>query len=164
MKLRALVVGTFFMGAVFVLAPFAMVQLNGMWDWPRWSSGVGRMAGGGLMLAGLVAVAYCSGLFWRVGAGTPVPVEPPRQMVMSGFYRYSRNPMYVAHAAILLGLFVYRGEISLLLYAGIYLAGIHAWIVWGEEPELRQRFGNEYIQYTQRVPRWISFRRRPVAE
>ena len=162
MKLRALAAGTTFLGAVFALGPFAMVELNGISGWPRWSSGVGRAAGGGLMFAGIVTVAYCSGLFWRIGAGTPVPVEPPKHMVITGLYRYSRNPMYVAQAAILLGLFFYRGELSLLLYAGTYLAAIHAWIVRGEEPELRQRFGDEYIQYTRRVPRWISIRGRPV--
>jgi len=104
MKVRGLAAGTTFLGAVFVLGPFAMVELNGILGWTRWSSGVGRAAGCGLMFAGIVTVAYCSGLFWRIGAGTPVPVEPPKHMVITGLYRYSRNPMYVAQAAILLGL------------------------------------------------------------
>ena len=63
--------------------------------------------------------------------------------------------MYSAHAAILLGLFFYSGELSLLLYAGIYIGVIYTWIVLREEPELQERFGAEYDRYTQRVPRWV---------
>jgi protein-S-isoprenylcysteine O-methyltransferase Ste14 len=64
--------------------------------------------------------------------------------------------MYSAHAAILLGLFFYSGELSLLLYAGIYIGVIYTWIVLREEPELRKRFGAEYDRYMQRVPRWVT--------
>lgn len=63
--------------------------------------------------------------------------------------------MYVAQVAFLFGLFVYRGELALLLYAAIYTGAIHASVVRSEEPELRQRFGEEYVRYTQQVPRWI---------
>jgi protein-S-isoprenylcysteine O-methyltransferase Ste14 len=75
--------------------------------------------------------------------------------VITGLYRHSRNPMYVAHAAYLLGLFLYRGELCLLLYAALYVVAIHTSIVLGEEPELRERFGEEYDRYTQTVPRWL---------
>jgi protein-S-isoprenylcysteine O-methyltransferase Ste14 len=139
-----------------------MIELNDALDWPRWSTAAGCLIGGGLILAGIVAVAYCSRLFSSIGRGTPVPLQPPKHMVIEGLYRYSRNPMYVAHTAILLGLFLYRGELLLLVYVGVYLAGMHTWIVRGEEPELRQRFRDEYVAYTQRVPRWISIRHRPV--
>lgn len=162
MKARAVAAGTAFMGTVFVIGPLAMIELNDALGWPRWSLPAGPVIGGGLLLAGFAAVAYCSRLFSSIGRGTPVPLEPPKHMVIEGLYRYSRNPMYVAHAAILLGLFLYRGELPLLLYVGVYLAAMHTWIIRGEEPELRQRFRDEYVAYTQRVPRWIWARRRPL--
>jgi protein-S-isoprenylcysteine O-methyltransferase Ste14 len=70
--------------------------------------------------------------------------------------------MYVAYVAILLGLFLDRGELSLVLYAVIWAAVEASWVVWREEPELRRRFGEEYVRYTQQVPRWIPQRLRGV--
>ena len=112
--------------------------------------------GAGLVLAGIVLLAYCSGFLSRVGKGTPVPIEPPEHLVIEGLYRFSRNPIYVAQVAYLVGLFVYRGELALALYAAIFAGAIHISVVRAEEPELRQRFGEEYVRYTQAVPRWIS--------
>ena len=156
MKPTSIVAGSALIGVLFVLAPAGAVQLNEAWDWPRWQIAGGRVWGSGLVLAGIVVYAYCSGLFSRIGKGTPVPLEPPEHLVIGGLYRFSRNPMYVAQVAYLLGLFVYHGELSLALYAAIFAGAIHASVVRTEEPELRQRFGEEYLRYTQEVPRWIS--------
>jgi protein-S-isoprenylcysteine O-methyltransferase Ste14 len=68
--------------------------------------------------------------------------------------------MYVAHAAYFVGVFLCRGELCLLVYAALYAVAIHMWIVWGEEPELRERFGTEYDRYAQTVPRWLWTRPR----
>ena len=156
MKPTSIVVGSALIGTLFVLAPAGAVQLNAALNWPRWQIAGGRGLGSCLVLAGIVVYAYCSGLFSRVGKGTPVPLEPPEHLVIEGLYRFSRNPMYVAQVAYLLGLFVYRGELSLALYAAIFAGAIHTSIVRTEEPELRQRFGKAYVRYTQEVPRWLS--------
>jgi protein-S-isoprenylcysteine O-methyltransferase Ste14 len=156
MKPISIVAGSALIGTLFVLVPAGAVQLNEAWNWPRWQIAGGRGLGSCLVLAGIVVYAYCSGLFSRVGKGTPVPLEPPEHLVIEGFYRFSRNPMYVAQVAYLLGLFVYRGELSLALYAAIFAGAIHTSVVRTEEPELRQRFGEEYVRYTQKVPRWLS--------
>ncbi len=158
MSLPALAIGAAFLLVAFALIPLGMVELNEAWGWPRWRSGVGHALGNGLMLAAIALAVYCSHLFSRVGKGTPVPVDPPKQLVITGLYRYSRNPIYVAHVALLLGLFLNRGELGLLLYAILYAGVIHAWIVLREEPELRQRFGDEYSRYAGSVPRWIRIR------
>jgi protein-S-isoprenylcysteine O-methyltransferase Ste14 len=155
-KPTSVAAGAAFAGILFILAPAGAVQLNEALDWPRWQIAGGRVLGSCLVLAGIAVYAYCSGLFSRFGKGTPVPLEPPKHLVIEGLYRFSRNPMYVAQVAYLLGLFVYRGELSLALYAAIYAGAIHTSVVRTEEPELRQRFGEEYVRYTQEVPRWIS--------
>jgi protein-S-isoprenylcysteine O-methyltransferase Ste14 len=159
MKLSTAGMAATVLGVIFVLGPIGMVQLNEACDWPRWQSGAGSAIGAGLLLAGIAMAAYCSNLFSRVGEGTPVPTEPPKRLVVSGLYRFSRNPIYVAHLAFLLGLFLHRGELSLLLYAALYAGVLQVWIVGGEEPELRQRFGEEYERYMREVPRWIGIRR-----
>ena len=156
MKPTSIAAGTAFIGTLFVLAPAGAIQLNEALDWPRWQIAGGRALGAVLVLAGIALFAYCSGLFSRVGRGTPVPLEPPERLVIEGLYRFSRNPMYVAQIAYLVGLFLYRGELSLALYAAIYAGAIHTSVVRTEEPELRQRFGEEYVRYTREVPRWIS--------
>jgi protein-S-isoprenylcysteine O-methyltransferase Ste14 len=155
MKPTSIALGAAFLGTLFVLVPFGAIQLNEACEWPRWQIAGGRVVGSVLILAGIGVFAYCSGLFRRVGKGTPVPIEPPGHLVIEGLYRFSRNPMYVAQVVFLLGLFVYRGELALLLYAAFWAVAIHFSVVWREEPELRQRFGEEYVRYTREAPRWI---------
>ncbi len=162
MKPGSIAMGTVFLGTVFIFAPAGAIQLNGAYGWPRWQVPGGAVVGICIMLAGIAVLLYSSGLFSRVGRGTPVPIEPPEHLVITGLYRYSRNPMYVAQVAVLLGLFLYRGELSLALYAAIWAGAVGSWVVWREEPELRRRFGEEYVRYTQQVPRWIPRRLRGV--
>lgn len=155
MKPASIAMGTVFLSTVFVLLPAGAIQLNEVWDWPRWQLPGGSAVGAGLIVAGIAVILHCAGLFSRLGRGTPVPIQPPERLVIKGLYRYCRNPMYVAQVAILLGLFVYRGELSLLAHVVLYAGVVKAWVVWREEPELRRRFGEEYLRYAQRVPRWI---------
>jgi protein-S-isoprenylcysteine O-methyltransferase Ste14 len=161
MKVRTAALGATVLGTVFALGPWAMIRLNENWGWPVWRSDIGQVIGGVLIVAGIAVAAYASRLFARIGRGTPVPTEPPTQLVLSGLYRYSRNPMYVADVAILFGLFLHRGEVALLLYAVLVLGFIQAWVVWHEEPVLRRRFGEAYVRYTKAVPRWL-YRRGPT--
>jgi protein-S-isoprenylcysteine O-methyltransferase Ste14 len=156
MKLRTAAAGTVFLSTVFILAPIGMVRLNDALGWPLWRTPVSEALGGALMIASLAVILYCSNLFSRIGGGTPVPVEPPRHLVIGGLYRYSRNPIYVAQVGILLGLFLHRGEAALLLYTCIWAGLVHTLVVRREEPELARRFGPEYERYRARVPRWIG--------
>ncbi len=84
-----------------------------------------------------------------------MPIDPPIQLVASGVYRFSRNPIYVAYVAVLFGLFLFFGSLTLLAYAVLCAAVIQLLIVAWEEPVLRRRFGEEYERYTRQVRRWI---------
>jgi len=143
---------------VLVEGPRQMIQLNAEWQWPRWQIPGGRLIGSALMVGTVAVWLYCSRLFERVGKGTPFVTEPPQQLVTVGLYGYSRNPIYVAHVAFLLGWFLRSGCPAVLLYTGVIVALIHATIVWLEEPGLRERFGEAYVRYTHTVPRWLSIR------
>ena len=90
---------------------------------------------------GLGAAGYCSRLFARIGKGTPFPIAPPKELVVLGLYRFTRNPIYVAQVAILLSYFCYSGELALLLYSAVWALLVQGFIVWVEEPGLRNRFG-----------------------
>src|SRR5207244_2328148 len=97
-------------------------------------------------------------LFARIGEGTLALTEPPKQLVIAGFFRYSRNPVYLADLSIIFGEFLFFGHLALLLYLAAAASAVHALLVCWEEPELRGRFGEEYDRYVQTVPRWFPIR------
>jgi protein-S-isoprenylcysteine O-methyltransferase Ste14 len=156
-KLHALAGSTLF----FVIAPGTV---SGYLPWmiTRWKMEPpflhqqwSRAPGIVLLLAGLVPLVNS---FWRFameGLGTPAPVAPPGHLIVSGFYRHVRNPMYVALVAIILGQALLFADIHLLWYgAGVWL-GCHLFVVGYEEPALRRRFGDQYEAFRDNVPRWI---------
>ena len=111
----------------------------------------------GLLLISLATAAYlwCVSLFVVRGRGTPALIDPPRRFVFSGLYRYSRNPMYLAAAMFLFGEALLFGSWTLLVYGLLIVAIFHSLIVVHEEPELVSTFGQSYVSYRRRVPRWL---------
>lgn len=108
-----------------------------------------------LILAGLPVLLESFGRFALEGLGTPAPVLPTQVLVVSGFYRYVRNPMYLAIASIVLGQGLLFGDVFLLLYAAVAWAAFHSFVLLYEEPKLRLRYGAEYQAYCARVGRWL---------
>ncbi len=104
---------------------------------------------------GSAGVLWCFWDFTFRGRGTPLPTDPPKELVVSGLYRYVRNPIYVSVILILLGHFLWFGFWSLLAYTGLAFAGTHLFVTLYEEPHLRSRFGITYEDYLHRVPRWL---------
>ncbi len=108
----------------------------------------------------LIAISSLSVLVWCVidfaqtGRGTPAPIDPPRRLVIRGPYRYTRNPMYHCVLTILLCEAIAFRSTSLGAYLIFLALGFHLFIIVVEEPGLRRRFGDEYRQYCQSVPRW----------
>ena len=110
--------------------------------------------GGVLVLAGMASVVDSFARFALVGLGTPAPVAPPTQLVVSGQYRYVRNPMYVAVLSIVLGQSLIFGSGVLLRYAGLLWVLFHLFVVLYEEQTLAARFGQSYAEYRRNVRRW----------
>lgn len=108
-----------------------------------------------LWLTGLAMLVWCFWDFLAKGKGTPAPIEPPKELVVSGLYNYVRNPMYVGIASILIGHFLWFGFWNLLVYLAIVVIAFHLFVTLYEEPNLRERFGAAYEDYCKRVPRWI---------
>ena len=78
-----------------------------------------RLAGGALLSLGATALLDSFGRFAIQGIGTPAPVFPTRHLVITGLYRYVRNPMYVAVVSAILGQGLILGNIQLLEYGGV---------------------------------------------
>ncbi len=108
-----------------------------------------------LWLIGSIILLWCFWDFTFKGRGTPAPIDPPKELVATGFYRYVRNPMYVGVLAILIGHFLWFGYWNLLIYAIVVFIGFHTFVAYYEEPTLQRKFGASYEDYLKRVPRWI---------
>ncbi len=108
-----------------------------------------------LWLIGTIILLWSFWNFLIQGRGTPAPVDPPRELVAVGFYRYVRNPMYVGVLLILIGHFLWFGFWWLLAYTVFAFIIVHLFVTLYEEPTLKRKFGTAYEDYLQRVPRWI---------
>jgi protein-S-isoprenylcysteine O-methyltransferase Ste14 len=115
------------------------------------------------ILAGLVIYLRSAWDFVAAGRGTPAPIDPPKRLVARGFYRFSRNPMYVAVLAVLLGEAIVLGSATLAAYALAVGIAFHLFVVLYEEPTLRRLYGRAYEEYCNEVPRWFPLLRRPRA-
>ncbi|MGH2376726.1 MAG: methyltransferase family protein [bacterium] len=113
-----------------------------------------RWIGLALVTLGLPVVGEAMVRFVRDGLGTPAPILPPERLVVSGPYRYVRNPMYIGVISMVVGQALIFGSRAVLVYALCVAAAFHAFVLWYEEPTLHRRFGAEYEAYRREVHRW----------
>lgn len=145
----------------FVIAPFTAGFVVPWWiaGWRMGASFMGevlfRAVGFLLVLIGTVPIVESFGRFAVVGLGTPAPIAPPKHLVVTGFYRYVRNPMYVGVIAVILGNALVLGDARIFLYAAIFVLAAAVYVRLYEEPTLRRLFGLEYREFCAHVPRWI---------
>lgn len=111
---------------------------------------------GGLLIA--VAAVILIDAFLRFalqGIGTPAPVLPTRRLVVTGPYRFVRNPMYVAVVSMILGQGCVFGDLRIFAYGLACWLAMHLFVLIYEEPTLRRTFPEDYAIFTENVPRWI---------
>ena len=107
---------------------------------------------------GSVLLLWCVRDFYVTGKGALAPWSPPRNLVVVGLYRWSRNPMYLAVFLILLGWAVGLGTRGLWIYAAGMLLVFHLRVVFFEEPWLARQHGEAWLHYKAQVPRWLGRR------
>jgi protein-S-isoprenylcysteine O-methyltransferase Ste14 len=108
-----------------------------------------------VLLFGVIVLTLCIVEFALRGSGTLSPLDPPRQLVVTGLYRWVRNPMYVGVAFILIGEVLIARSNSLALYTLTFVICTTLFIVGFEEPYLERSFGLSYADYKRHVRRWI---------
>ena len=96
---------------------------------PSDGAGVLRWTGIILIAAGLVIVVEAFARFAWEGLGTPAPIAPTRSLVVSGFYRFVRNPMYVAVTALIFGQAVLFANWGVALYGVFVAAAFHTFVL-----------------------------------
>jgi protein-S-isoprenylcysteine O-methyltransferase Ste14 len=147
--------------AFLVIAPGFVAGVVPWWigGWrmlaPFWGIRLFRPAGGILIALGAVGLLDSFARFAIEGLGTPAPVFPTRRLVVTGQYRYVRNPMYVAVVSAILGQGLLLGNAVILLYGGLVWLAMHLFVTGYEEPRLKATYGAEYDGFRRAVPRWI---------
>jgi protein-S-isoprenylcysteine O-methyltransferase Ste14 len=111
--------------------------------------------GWALVLVGAAVLVHAFVRFVVEGIGTPAPLAPTERLVVGGAYRYVRNPMYLAVAALIVGQALVLGRFVLLAYAAAFAVVVAAFVHGYEEPTLSKRYGEEYDAYRRNVPAWI---------
>jgi protein-S-isoprenylcysteine O-methyltransferase Ste14 len=109
-----------------------------------------------LLIAGF-AVAIAGVVSFRRARTTVNPLNPEKSsaLVVSGIFRWTRNPMYLGVLVCLLGVVVWFGSVPALLVPVVFVAYIDRFQIVPEETALRARFGEEFESYRARVRRWI---------
>jgi protein-S-isoprenylcysteine O-methyltransferase Ste14 len=143
-------------GTVTVLAPYWLLSSRSAAG--PMNMGLVRSLGLLPILLGASIYFWCAWDFASAGRGTPAPIDPPKELVVHGLYRYLRNPMYVGILSILLGEALFLESLRLFEYTAVVFLFFYLFIVLYEEPVLKQKFGESYQRYCETIPRWLPWR------
>lgn len=150
---KSLLNALLFFGIFMVALPWAAG-----WLWPTavplpsWF----RLVSGALLFVSGVAIwIVCLDTFSRRGRGTPFPLDAPRRLVTTGPFAVIRNPIMAAELLVIWAEALFFSVAGIYVYAALATLAGHLAVLYGEEPELRERFGQEYEAYYRRVPRWF---------
>jgi len=108
-----------------------------------------------LLVPGAAMISWTYIQFFRAG-GTPVPINPPQKLIITGLYAYSRNPMLMGIFLVFFGVGVLTGSISLtFIFSPLLVLFFYFQITKVEEKEMGLKFGQAYREYKQRAPRFF---------
>ncbi|HEU4939070.1 MAG TPA: isoprenylcysteine carboxylmethyltransferase family protein [Vicinamibacterales bacterium] len=139
-------------GTVAGYIPFLILQSSADQLRPRASIGSGLAAC--LIALGAAVLLRCVWDFFAAGRGTLAPFDPPRHLVVSGLYRFTRNPMYNGVALVLIGEAWLFRSLALWKYAALVFVMFNVMVLAYEEPTLESQFGESFRIYKRAVPRW----------
>jgi len=154
-RLRAILGSALFLFA----APGVVAGLFPYWI-TGWRFGAPAFPGAAFVAAALIALGAIvlldsfARFAWQ-GRGTPAPIAPTETLVVSGWYRHVRNPMYVAVTALNIGQALLFANTAQALYAACIWLAFHLFVYFYEEPTLRGQFRESYDAYRRAVPRWL---------
>jgi len=138
-------------GILLVLLPWWMTRFHVPEDEPWWQV----MGCAALIVAGLIPLLESIWRFIVIGRGTLMPAVPTEHLVVSGLYRYVRNPMYVGVFMVIAGEAMLLRSRSVALELAYVLLGMELFVRFYEEPKLSRTFSGEYTTYRSNVRRWL---------
>jgi protein-S-isoprenylcysteine O-methyltransferase Ste14 len=113
-----------------------------------------RYGGAALAALALGLILWAALLFRRAGTNIR-PYLPSTALVVCGPYRFTRNPMYLGMAGILLGAAIFAGSITPFIVIPAFMALVQERFIVPEEAKLEAAFGQAYLEYKARVRRWL---------
>ena len=136
---------------VLIIIPAIFLDLNAP-EFNNWTSWLAVVTG----FLGLALVVSCVRLFAKSGGdGTPAPWDPVANLIITGPYRYVRNPMLSGVIIILFSEALVFWSLSFFIYSTLFVLINMAYFPLVEEPGLIKRYGAAYKIYMNNVPRWI---------
>jgi protein-S-isoprenylcysteine O-methyltransferase Ste14 len=137
-----------------LLGLISIFALNELYPMIRFTSLIFQVLGGVVIVVGLLLLVMANGLFVRAGTDV-IPFRKVSTLVITGIYRFTRNPMYLGMAAVLLGCALTVGVVPALLVPLAFVVIVEARFIRPEEQMLRELFPQEFPAYCQRVRRWL---------
>lgn len=136
---------------VLIIIPAIFLDLNAP-EFNNWTSWLAVVTG----FLGLALVVSCVRLFAKSGGdGTPAPWDPVANLIITGPYRYVRNPMLSGVIIILFSEALVFWSLAFFIYTTLFVLLNMAYFPLVEEPGLIKRYGAAYKIYMNNVPRWI---------
>jgi protein-S-isoprenylcysteine O-methyltransferase Ste14 len=137
-------------GTVVGLIPWLITRWEIADSIPMWQIVIGVV----LIVAGIIPPVHAFAQFVKAG-GTPMPVAPTERLVVTGFNRFVRNPMYAGLITAIVGQALVFGSWWLALYAAAFWVITASFVRWYEEPTLVREYDGEYEEYRRNVHAWL---------
>lgn len=152
-----------FVGVILVGLPWLAYRVDVHFPQFRIDLGLAGAVIGWLIFA-VCMIGYLASSFilTKRGEGAYIEFDPPKRFVATGPYRWVRNPVVVCAVGAVLGEAIAFSSTGIFLLFVVSIGLANAQVVLLEEPLLKKRFGQDYINYLARVPRWIP--RRPMRD
>ncbi|MFC1166236.1 methyltransferase family protein [Pasteurella multocida] len=136
---------------VFICCAVAMAYVPALITFPQWLWLIISLV--------LVSVLIAGMSLWQfLQARTtvsPLALEQTSTLVVTGIYQISRNPMYLSLALLLLAWALWLGSLSAVIFFIIFVVVMTKWQIKQEEQVLEHLFGQAYLDYKQKVRRWL---------
>ena len=139
----------------FLIGIIVMVLLNSYFPIGRWLDYPWRYLGIILIVLGF-SLGLGSGLYFRRLGTNPRPGTKATRIVTTGPFKYTRNPMYLGLTTMLIGTAMLLGTFSPLLVIPIFFIIVHTQFVLREEKLMEEWFGEPYLEYKKKTPRWLN--------
>jgi protein-S-isoprenylcysteine O-methyltransferase Ste14 len=114
-----------------------------------------RIAMGGALVVAGIAISFAGARLFMRRRTAIIPYKPASALVISGVYRWTRNPMYLGMALIYAGLGILLKSVAALVLLPLVIAIVHRTVIAREEAYLLRAFGGDYAAYKAEVRPWI---------
>lgn len=148
MFIKALLALLFLPGTTSGLIPALIINFD---PWRSEGLAIGLLSSA----LGLTILLSCVWVFYNKGKGTLAPWSPPKGLMVTGLYRYMRNPMYIGVSLIIIGLAIFFGSLLLIAYLALLVLAFNLHVIFAEEPWLNRQFEAEWKLYSSQVSRWM---------